>query len=179
MSRNAACDSTGWTVAQSSDNKEPIWIMLLISSGTGPFSVAVCPWSVCGTAIDKRTPRLSSITEKGMKCPNKCICLSSVFSSLILHFVVSIYWKNRRIWTLRSFCNLRKISANCNYSYQLIGSSAKQNLWLGFPCKCSHYCFITEVQCWKQWLTYGRTYSIWHLSFRPTISAVCQYLICR
>lgn len=64
-SGDAACDSSTWTTAQCTDNKDSIWIMLLISWGTGPFSVGDCPWSLCTAAIDKHThstPRLSSIT---------------------------------------------------------------------------------------------------------------------
>lgn len=34
--------------------------MLLISWGTGPFSVGACPWSLCTTAIDKHAHTLNT-----------------------------------------------------------------------------------------------------------------------
>lgn len=52
---DAACDCGVQSTAQRTDNKDPIWIMLLISLGTGPFSVGACPWSLCTTAKDKHT----------------------------------------------------------------------------------------------------------------------------
>lgn len=45
--------------------------MLLISWGTGPFSVGACPWSLCTAEIYKHThstPRLSSITALRERC---------------------------------------------------------------------------------------------------------------
>lgn len=49
------CDSSVQTTAHRTDNKDSIWIMLLISLGTGPFSVGARPWSLCTAAKDKHT----------------------------------------------------------------------------------------------------------------------------
>lgn len=54
-SGDAVCDSSVPTTAQHTDNKDSIWIMLLISVRTGPFSVGACPWSLCTAAIDTHT----------------------------------------------------------------------------------------------------------------------------
>lgn len=60
--------------------------MLLISWGTGPFSVGICPWSLCTAAIDKHThtqhqgchPSLH--WEKGTSCPRQiCRCFFFYF----------------------------------------------------------------------------------------------------
>lgn len=101
------------TTAQCTDNKDSIWIMLLISWGTGPFSVGACPWSLCSAAIDKHThstPRLSSITalRERYELPktNASFCFF-ISSAMIRHFLLvehhSIHTENKVMPAL-SYC---------------------------------------------------------------------------
>lgn len=76
---DVACDCGVQIAAPHTDNKDPIWIMLLISLGTGPFSVGACPWSLCTAAKDKHTLDTSPVIHhrarrKGTRRPRQ-MCL--------------------------------------------------------------------------------------------------------